>query len=125
MTSHMELRRLEQGLVRVRWFAVLFGVVGVAIQPGYPNRLTEQLAWGLIALLAMGNVAIWGGIGQARSDHDLGILGAGAYVFDSVIVMGAVWLFAFEDPYVTWALLIVIPMEGALRYRLRGALAAA
>jgi signal transduction histidine kinase len=44
---------------------------------------------------------------------------------DIVVICGFVWTFAFEDPSVTWALLFVIPLEGALRYRMRGALGAA
>jgi signal transduction histidine kinase len=40
-------------------------------------------------------------------------------------VMGLVWAFAYETPYVTWAILFLLPMEGALRYRLAGALGAA
>jgi signal transduction histidine kinase len=38
--------------------------------------------------------------------------------------MGLVWVFAYEDPYVTWALLFLLPLEGALRYRMKGALGA-
>jgi signal transduction histidine kinase len=34
-------------------------------------------------------------------------------------------VYAFETPYVTWALVFLIPIEGALRYRLKGAIAGA
>ena len=120
----MELRRVERGLILIRWFGVLFGIVGNTVQPGYPDDATRFLAWGLVAALGVGNLVIWGAMGQLRTDRAVGKLGAGAFAFDTAIIMGLVWTFAFEQPYVTWALLMLVPMEGALRYRLKGALLA-
>lgn len=121
----MELRRLEQGLIRIRWFGVLFGVIANAVTPSWPDDLTLALAWVLVGALGVGNLVIWGSLGRLTSDRSLHRLGFLALAFDALVIMSLVWLFAFEEPYVTWALLTLVPMEGALRYRLRGAIVAA
>ncbi|MGH2729973.1 MAG: hypothetical protein ACRDJI_05120, partial [Actinomycetota bacterium] len=105
MTGPTELRRLERAMIYVRWFGVAFGLVGVAIQPTYPDSTTEQAAWALIALLAIGNLAIWGAIGRPTYDLHPQRIGLISFAFDILIVFGFVWVYAFEDPYVTWALL--------------------
>jgi signal transduction histidine kinase len=45
-------------------------------------------------------------------------------VFDAFIVSGVVWVLSSRRPEIAWALMLLLPVEGALRYRLRGALAA-
>ena len=125
MTGLTDLRRLERWMIYVRWFGVAFAATGVAIQPSYPNRATEVAAWTIAVVLAVGNVAIWGAMGRTSNDRDRARLGLAAFGFDIAVVMGMVSVYAYETPYVTWALLFILPLEGALRYRLRGALAAA
>ncbi|HEY7875304.1 MAG TPA: ATP-binding protein [Actinomycetota bacterium] len=125
MTGLRDLRRLERGMIYVRWFGVAFAATGVAIQPSYPNTATRTAAWVITGALAAGNLAIWGAIARITTDRDWSRLGIAAFVFDIAIVMAMVSLYAYETPYVTWALLFILPLEGALRYRMRGALAAA
>ncbi|MDQ3879342.1 MAG: hypothetical protein M3290_13495 [Actinomycetota bacterium] len=120
MNAPGDQRRLEQGMTYVRWFGIVFGIVGVLDQPGYPDARTQQVAWAVVALLALGSFAIWGWLGRIHTTRDLDRLGIIGYVLDATIVMAFVWVYAFEHPYVTWALLLVLPLEGALRYRLRG-----
>jgi signal transduction histidine kinase len=112
-------------MTRVRWFGAVFGAVSIALQESYPSRASEVAAWSLIALLAAGNLVIWGIQGRTVTGRAQARLGHAAFAFDGLVIAGIVWVFSFEDPYVTWALLFVFPMEGALRYRFRGALAAA
>jgi signal transduction histidine kinase len=125
MTSYMELRRVEQGLIKIRWFGVLFGIVAIALTPEWPDDATRILTTALVAALAAGNLVIWGAMGRLASDRSIVRLGLAAFAFDAVIIMSLVWLAAYEEPYVTWALVILVPIEGALRYRMRGALIAA
>jgi signal transduction histidine kinase len=120
-----ELRRLERGMGCVRWFGFAFGIVAISIESQYPSEATERAALFVIALLAFGNLSIAATMKRAVTRPQQARLGAAAFGFDIVIVLSVVWLFAFERPYVTWALLFLLPMEGALRYRLRGALGAA
>ena len=117
-----ELRRLEQWMNYVRWSGVLFAAISVTIQPSYPNPATRNAAWVLVALLVVGTVSIWGTMARINQLLDLERLGMIAFVFDILIIVGFVTVYAFEVPYVTWALVLLIPIEGALRYRLNGAL---
>jgi signal transduction histidine kinase len=112
-------------MIYVRWFGVVFAATGVAIQPTYPNRATEIAAWTITIVLAVGNLAIWGAIARTMTEAHRARLGLAAFVFDIAVVMAMVSVYAYEAPYVTWALLFILPLEGALRYRLRGALVAA
>ncbi|HEX2058155.1 MAG TPA: HAMP domain-containing sensor histidine kinase [Actinomycetota bacterium] len=112
-------------MTRVRWFGAVFGAVSIALQEGYPSRATELGAWSFIVALAVGNLVIWGVQGRVETAAAQRRLGHCAFAFDAVVIAGLVWVFSFEDPYATWALLFVLPMEGALRYRFRGAVAAA
>ncbi len=112
-------------MTRVRWFGAVFGAASIALQESYPSRATEIAAWAFIGLLAAGNLVIWGVQGRVQTAQSQARLGHAAFAFDGLVIAGIVWVFSFEDPYVTWALLFVFPMEGALRYRFKGALAAA
>lgn len=125
MARLTELRRLERGMTRVRWFGAVFGAVSIALQESYPSRATELAAWAFIGALAIGNLAIWGVQGRVQTPAGQKRLGHFAFAFDAVVIAGTVWVFSFEDPYATWALLFVVPMEGALRYRFTGAVGAA
>lgn len=120
-----ELKQLEQRMTRIRLGAFLFGVVAVAIQRYYPDTTTRMAAWSAIAILALGSVAIWGASGRAGTVREHKRIAAWGFAFDSLVIMAIVWIFAFDSNYVTWALLFVIPLEGALRYRAVGAVGAA
>jgi signal transduction histidine kinase len=122
MSGLAEMRRLEQWMTYVRWFGVLFGTLSIATQPRFSSEGTRTLGWATLALLAIGSVAIWGAIARIHSEKGQRNLSGIAFVFDCLIIMGIVSVFAHEELYVSWALLFLIPMEGALRYRLRGAL---
>ena len=125
MTGFNENRRLELWVTYVRWFAVAFGALALVLEPSYPNDGTEALAWLLVGVLGLGNLTIWGTLARVRDERALQRLGAISFALDGIIVMGLVWAFAYETPYVAWAILFLLPMEGALRYRLAGALGAA
>ncbi|MGH2817916.1 MAG: sensor histidine kinase [Actinomycetota bacterium] len=114
---------LEQWVTYARWIGVLLAAVLVPLRSGYPGPEVEAAAWGLTAILALGNLTIWGAIGRIGTEPAQQRLGRAAFVFDGLVIMGYVWLYAHEDPYLIWAVLFVLPLEGALRYRMRGALA--
>jgi signal transduction histidine kinase len=125
MIGSRKLRRLEHWMGFVRCFSVAFGALAVSIEPYYPNQAAERAGWTMVALLAVGSIAIWGAAGRFDTERHFQILGAAAWAFDTFVILGFLWVFAFELPYVTWALLLLVPMEGALRYRVRGALGGA
>ena len=120
------LRRLELGLARIRWFAIAFGLFQtwqVAMspqpQPGYvvPGTLA------LLALLAAGNVAIVRLAPRTIDPRRLRRIGLGAFILDAAVVVGVAWIYSYDPNDTTWVLMYVLPMEGALRYQLRGAVA--
>lgn len=125
MTDAGEMRRLEQTLTHVRGFGVVLGVAAVATTPDFPSSAVQRSAWMTVVALAIGTLAIWGVLGRATTRSQLVLLSHVAFVFDALIVLTFVWTFAYEIPYVTWALVVLLPMEGALRHRLPGALVAA
>jgi signal transduction histidine kinase len=109
----------------VRAFAVVLGAISISLQNVYPSATVRAWAWALIGTLAVGTIIVWGVLGRLEDAASLRRLGVASFLFDAVIACALVWTFAFEQPYVTWAVLFVVPMEAALRYLLRGALAAA
>ena len=64
-----QARRLEKGLVAVRWFAVAFALFQVsqdnAIHP-IPPPATQPRGFVLVVVLALGNLVIWLLMRQAR-----------------------------------------------------------
>lgn len=114
------LRRLESRMTYVRSFAVVFGVLSVTIQPTYPDDKTRLQAWLLVAALAFGTIGIWGASARAAQTESHRRLSHAGFAFDIAVISAFVWIYAYERPYVTWALLFLIPLEGALRYRLKG-----
>jgi K+-sensing histidine kinase KdpD len=124
MPKLSETQRLEQGLTLVRLFGVVFAVTAIATTTDWPSTVTERLAWIMVVFFALGSMTIWGASARLTTNMDHWRLGLIAFTFDALIICSMVWVFAWETPYVTWALLILVPLEGAIRYRLPGALAA-
>ena len=120
-----ELRRLERWMSYLRWFGFGFGMLALTLETDFPDELTRRAALLLIGILALGNLAITSAMRRSKTRPKQVRVGAVAFGFDVVLVLSLVWVFSFERTYVTWALLTLLPLEGALRYRIRGALAAA
>jgi signal transduction histidine kinase len=109
----------------LRVAGVVFGLVVVPLTPHWPDSATRARVWGLLACLALGALAFWLALARTGTAKGQRRLGLAAFAFDCLVVGGLVWSFAYERPYVTWAVLLLLPLEGALRYRMRGSLATA
>lgn len=109
-------------MVRVRWGGVAFGLAQVlTYYLPYPPGLLE-LALGLAALLAVGNVVIWRvlpAITTLRRARRLSVL---ALLLNATVFVGLVFVYTFDTETAIWALLYVLPMEAAIRFQLRGAM---
>lgn len=112
--------RLELGLVRVRWFGVALGALLTALD------LLRDLPWyavpaagALIALLAGGNALV---SLRVRRNGATARLGLAAFALDVAVIVSLCWVYSFEANGTTWVLLFVLPLEGALRYDVRGAM---
>jgi signal transduction histidine kinase len=122
-----QARRLELGLVRVRWFAVVLGLYLVSqTNLGPPPRASHSVvvgAYAIMAGLAAGNVLIWIGAVKLSSLSALRRLGLAAFLFDAALIFGAAWIYSYDPKGSTWVVIYILPLEGALRYQLEGAIA--
>ena len=124
MPKLSETQRLEQGLTLIRLFGVVFAVAAIVTTSGWPDLATERLAWITAVFFALGSMTIWGASARLSSQLDQKRLGFIAFTFDVLIICSMIWIFAWDTPYLVWALLILVPLEGSMRYRLPGALLA-
>jgi signal transduction histidine kinase len=112
-------------MVIVRAAATVFALVQISTyrQRAYPEGV-EGLAYGLVGVLAVANLAIWLVSRRVRDLRDAYRLSYGAMVFDVLITSGFVWLYAFDSSTAMWAVLFIMSLEGAIRFALTGALVA-
>lgn len=107
----------------VRWFGVVFGLISTTIQPdSLPDPAARLRGYVLVLVLLVGSLFIWGLNNRFETEREQRRLGLLGFVFDIAVVSGIVFNFADEAQYMTWALLLVLPLEGALRYQMKGAL---
>ncbi|HMC37311.1 MAG TPA: hypothetical protein VKK30_05545, partial [Actinomycetota bacterium] len=126
-TKNLEqARRLELGLVRVRWFAVFLGFYLVSqTNLGAPPRASHAVvaaAYSIVGALAAGNVLIWIAATRLSSLSAMRRLGLAAFLFDAALIFGAAWIYSYDPKGSTWVVIYILPLEGALRYQLEGAI---
>jgi signal transduction histidine kinase len=111
-------------MILVRWAAAAFATIQVLAydtEP-YPPGV-ESAALALAGVLAAANAAIW-----LLSRRQLSLPGAralsiSALSVDILVASGFVLLYAFDPLSALWAVLLILPLEGAIRFALPGALA--
>src|SRR5207249_7220699 len=122
-----QARNLERGLVRVRWFGILLGLYLVSqTNVGSPPRASAtvlRLAYVTIGLLAAGNTGFWIAVNRLRAERAARRLGMIAFAFDVATLFAVSWLYTYDPRGATWVVIYILPLEGALRYQLPGALA--
>jgi signal transduction histidine kinase/DNA-binding response OmpR family regulator/HPt (histidine-containing phosphotransfer) domain-containing protein len=118
------LVRAERVMLRIRWGGFVFGLAQVlTYYLPYPPGMFE-LAVGLLALLAVGNVVIWPLIPRMTTVRRGRALGVAALTLNGTVFLGLVFVYTFDTETAIWAVLYVLPMEAAVRFQLRGAMAA-
>ncbi len=118
------LRKIEQRMTYVRWFGVLFGILALTVDSEHRSGGVESQGWGVLAALAVGSMVVWGLSARTTREAQHERLGMFALAMDTAVIMALCWVFVGESPYTAWALLLLLPMEGALRYRMPGAMIA-
>lgn len=137
-------RALERSLARVRWFGALFAFFQIltgtdplcppgeelrtltnpitqytpGCEPEWARPAGYALALGLIVV----NVAVILLLRRARDEKFLSRLGVGVFLADHLLVIAYTWLYSYTLETSIWVLLYILPLEGALRYGMRGAL---
>jgi signal transduction histidine kinase len=118
-------RRLEVGFVALRWFVVAFGVVeafaSVRGDPSSPAYVAP-VGFVLIALLAIGNVSITFAVEAARTRRRMQLVGVAAFTLDIAVLTALVWTFMNSPSDSAWVVIFILPLEGAIRYQVKGAL---
>jgi signal transduction histidine kinase len=119
-------RRLERGLIRVRWFAVILGFYLVyksnSGPPPYASQNVLLLGYLTISALAIGNLSIWIQVNRMKSLESLVRLGWGAFLMDALVIFALAWTYSYDPKGFVWVVIYILPLEGALRYQLEGAL---
>jgi signal transduction histidine kinase len=124
-TSLGDLRRAERIMILFRSVAGVFAAVQVLLYhrlpwpPGF-----QEIGLVLTAVLILGNLVVWFGYRHAHTLHRARWLAVVTLAFDTVMAASFVWLITFDELSAIWAVLYIMPLEGALRFRLRGALVA-
>lgn len=117
-------RELERGLIRVRWFGVAFGLFQIwqasSADPAPPSY-DAPLSYASIAVLALGNLAISRAVRRAGDDRAFRRIGLMAFTLDITVILANIWISSWDPHGTGWTLAYVLPLEGALRYQLRGA----
>ena len=115
--------RTERTMVRVRWVAVLFACVQVATYyiPYPPGVVPWAVA--IVVLLGLGNVVAWAGVGRVASLEEARRLQVATLLLDGFVVLGLVVVYTFDADTAMWAVIYILPLEGALKFGLRGSLA--
>jgi signal transduction histidine kinase len=115
--------RTERTMVKMRWGAVVFAFVQVlTFYLPYPPGVLP-FALGLVAVLAVGNIAIQlrlrAGVTSLATARRLGMA---ALTLDVAAAMSLVLVYTFDPNTMMFAILYILPLEAALRFQLRGAL---
>ena len=110
------MRELEVWIAWVRLGGVLFAFLEVGIfAPGYPGNY-EAYASATTGVFAVGGMALW----QLTRRAYRPVVGLVALVFDLCVIAAYSTVYPYEYGAPTrWALILVV-IEGALRYGLRG-----
>jgi signal transduction histidine kinase len=115
------LMRPERTMVRVRWAGVAFGLLQVLTFyiPHPPGML--PVALGIVALLAVANTVLWAVGRRVGTVQDARRLSLASLAVDYVVVMGLVFVYTFDPETAIWAIMYFLPLEGAIRFQLPGA----
>ena len=108
-----------RAMVRVRWAGVAFALVQiVTFYAPYPPG-AEAIAFTLTLGMAVANLVLWV---VARRGGDSPFLPIASLALDVVVLAGFTFVYTFDPDTSIWAILYILPLEGALLYGKRGAL---
>lgn len=109
-------------MIRVRWLGVVFACVQVATYylPYPPGVLPVAAA--IVVILALGNAAALLATSRASDLASIRRVQVASLLLDGLVVMGLVFVFTFDADTAMWAVIYILPLEGAIKFALRGAM---
>ncbi len=124
-TSLEDLRRVERLMILLRGVAAVFAAIQVLAYdrlpwpPGF-----QEIGLVLTSVLVLVNLGVWLVHRRVHTLKGALRLGVATLALDTVMASAFVWLVTFDELSSIWAVLYVVGLEGALRFRVRGALGA-
>ena len=116
---HAPLPRFRRWLTIARLLAVPAAVVRVTIEEDFPAGY-EVAAWLVVALLAVDALAVFVVSRRPLARLTAARVDVAALVADVVVAAGLIFIFAFEPGQPMRALLFIVVVEAALRFRFAG-----
>lgn len=118
-----DLGRSQRALLIARLLAVPWGLVTLATHglPPYPPRVLGA-GYLLMALLGVGAVLVFVADTLDRQRRRARLIALVGLALDVAVVGAFVWLNAFDPGAALWAVLFILPLEGASLFGLPGAL---
>ena len=109
-------------MVQVRWAGVAFAAAQVATYylPYPPGVLPVAAA--IVVGLALGNVAVMVALRRVADYGAMRRIEVASLVLDGVVVMGLVFVYTFDPDTAMWAVIYILPLEGAIKFGQRGSL---
>jgi signal transduction histidine kinase len=109
-------------MIRIRWAAVVFAALQVATYylPYPPGVLGIAIA--IVALLAIGNAGVWVAYHRAEGVRGARTVQVASLLLDGLVVMGLVFVYTFDPDTAMWAVIYILPLEGAIKFALPGSL---
>ena len=119
-----DLRRSERTMLIARSIAVPWTFLQILTYSDlpYPDGVQGR-AYALATLLLLGNLIVFGAYRRVRTLQGARRLAGASLSLDLLVISGIVWLYAFDPGSALWAVLFILPLEGAMRFQLQGALA--
>jgi signal transduction histidine kinase len=122
-TRAEDLHRSEAVMIVVRWCAVPWAFIQILSYRTFPYPAgTRAIALGFASLLTLGNLGLLLAHRRTGTLQDERRLSIAGVVLDLMVASGMVWAFAFDQTSALWAILFLLPLEGAVLYQLEGAL---
>ena len=120
-----DLKRSERTMLIARAIGApwaFFQIFTYSERP-YPEGVKE-LAYALATLLVFGNIAVFFATKRVKTFEGSQRLAGASLSLDILVISGIVWLFGFDPETAMWAVLFILPLEGAMRFQLTGAIGA-
>ena len=122
--SHFDdLMRGERVMHAARWVAAVFAVLQVSLYKTlpYPPGI-QRLGYALAVGVALFNFGLIAASRQVRTERAARVMAGVGLVGDALVAGAFVWLYTFDSTAAIYSVLYIIPLEGAMRFQLVGAL---